>query len=574
MARLPEYQQTGRVTPDLPQLDFSSLRESIVTSRGLTSSLDRISQFAFEEAAKNTEKEAQQFSINNKLTLEQVQKAAKSGITAEDLIAASGGGQIWQNIVTKIQGEQLRTQLEMVGKQALMDLQTLVDTNQITNMNDVQTKQEAIVNGLRKSLSFAPDSVMRFDSTMGVVTSSLYKDAQNKLVKHYQLSQQAQGIQNLENSTKAYKALIRNEEVTEPSMILDIELALADQIETQSRDGGGEFALSQRTNFVKRMAEAKINLLTEIAISDEFAPNGYEAMKKIRNNDFGNKTVIYNSFDEDDKKKVRVAASDAWDSLENSRLKQEKKEKETADNAFRSKVIVQARGTGKQNVFDTAFLEGVLSYSEWKSANKPQSEEDTGANILELSFIENKILDGKITSFDQLPAGLKPKHKAKFNLLIRDQDEKNATRIQKGLAEIGDGSLFNSEKQSERLAKIQVVYDTIKDEVDANGNRKYITKADAAKAAGKEYNTSTAMVTAKLTQKAALNNVAKEISATEFNYDIPRSRTQLEQYAEKNVARSERKKWVANVLKYQSNKDITGLTVDKIEQLNIRADSQ
>lgn len=573
MARLPEYQQTGRLAANLPEFNFSALKETVRTSQSLISSLDRLSNFALQAAETDTETKAKQFSIDNKLTLEQVQEAAKSGIKPEDLVAASGGGAIWQQTVTKIQGEQLRTQLEVLGKQALMDLQTQVDTNQISNMAEVQAKQESIVNGLRKTLSFSPDAVSRFDTTMSSVTSSLYKDAQNKLVKNYQLAQQAQGIQNLENSTKAYKSLIRNEEVADPSMILDIELALADQIERQSMDGGAEFALAQRTNFVKRMAEAKISLLSEIALSDNFAKNRYEAMVKIRNDDFGNKTAIYNSFDEDDKKKVRVAASEAWTALEQSKLQQTKVEKETADNTFRNKVIVQARGTGKQNVFDAAFLEGALSYSEWKSANKPESEEDTGANILELSFIENKILDGKITSFDQLPAGLKPKHKAKFNLLIRDQDEKNATRIQKGLAEIGDGSLFNSEKQSERLAKIQVVYDTIKDEVDANGNRKYLTKADAAKAAGKEYNTSTAMVTAKLTQKAALNNVAKEISATEFNYDIPRSRTQLEQYAEKNVARSERKKWVTNVLKYQSNKDITGLTVDKIEQLNIRADN-
>lgn len=567
MARLPQYQETGRVAANLPQFDFSSLRESVRVSQSLTSSLDRVSQFAFEQTAKATEKAAEQFTINNKLTLEQVQEAAKSGIKPEDLIAASGGGQIWQNTVTKIQGEQLRTQLEMLGKQALMDLQTQVDINQITNMAEVQAKQEAIVNGLRKSLSFAPDSVARFDSTMGVVTSSLYKEAQSKLVQDYQLTQQSQGIQNLENSTKAYKALIKHEDITDPATIREIELALADELERQSMDGGSKFALEQRANFVKKIDEAKINLLSEIAISDEFAPNRYEAMKKIRNNDFGNKTAIYNAFDEEDKKKVRVAASEAWRALEDSRLSQEKEAKEIADKQFREKVILQARGSSPRNTVDQAFNDGVLSYSEWKSANKPESVD---SDPVTLSIIENKILDGKISSFDELPAGLTAKEKAKFNLLIRNQDEKNATKILKQGAEIADGSIFNTESQGKKLAKIQVVYEQLKDEVDANGNLKYPNKLEAAKAATLEHNSSNEIKAAKTAQRAAYNNVIKEISPTIFDYDIPRNREQLEEYAKKYVARSERKKWVNNVLKYQQSKKLTLLTADRVEQLTIQ----
>ena len=196
MADLPSYQSTGRVYSDLPQLDFANVRESFKQSQALSSQLDRLSTYAFKEMGKQTETQAAQFAVDNQLTIEQVREAAKSGIKPEDLIKASGGGEIWQATISKIQGEQLRSQLEVLGKQALLDLQTQVDTNQIADMSEVKAKQEAIVNGMRKTLSFAPDSVLRFDATMGSITSALYKEAQDKLVKDYKLGDHISIIKN------------------------------------------------------------------------------------------------------------------------------------------------------------------------------------------------------------------------------------------------------------------------------------------------------------------------------------------------------------------------------------------
>ena len=311
MADLPKYQQTGRVYADLPQFDFTNVREAFKASQSLTSALDRVTDFANKSAAKQAEAKAERFSIDNPLTLEQVQEAAKSGITPEDLVAASGGGQIWQDTVKKLQGEQLRTQLEVLGKQALLDLQTQVDTNQITNMNDVRAKQEAIVNGLRKTLNFSPDSVVRFDSTMGTVTSALYKEAQNKLVKDYQIQQQSQAVRNLDNSVRAYQAMLNHEEVKDPMMLREIELALADQYERQSADGGADFALKQKNEFLKRMQDEKFNHLTKLAADPRFAKDASEAITKLAKGNFkvdeaNDYSAIYASETPENQAKIRA----------------------------------------------------------------------------------------------------------------------------------------------------------------------------------------------------------------------------------------------------------------------------
>lgn len=286
MADLPSYQSTGRVYSDLPQLDFANVRESFKQSQTMSNQLDRLSTYAFTEMGKTTEKQAAQFAVDNQLTIEQVREAAKSGIKPEDLVKASGGGEIWQATISKIQGEQLRSQLEVLGKQALLDLQTQVDTNQIADMSEVKAKQEAIVNGMRKTLSFAPDSVLRFDATMGSITSALYKEAQDKLVKDYKLGEQSKSVVNLDNSLRAYQAMLRHQDIKDPAMLREIEYALADQFERQSAGGGKDFALAEKNKFMKSMQEEKFNHLTKLAASPSFAKDAGEAINKLSKGDF------------------------------------------------------------------------------------------------------------------------------------------------------------------------------------------------------------------------------------------------------------------------------------------------
>lgn len=312
MARLPQYQQTGRTTADLPQFNFESLRESIVTSRGLTNSLDRLSNFAFEQSAITTEKQAQQFSINNKLTLEQVQEAAKSGITAEDLVAASGGGQIWQDTVTKIQGEQLRVQLEMLGKQELMNLQTLVETGQITSMNDVQAKQESIVNGLRQSLSFAPDSVTRFDTTMGVAAAANFKANQDKLSKDYIAAQQLLSEKDERNTLKIFENQLNNGDITDFETLTKIIDANEQHVFLTGRPGGAEFSRKLAKDVREKSNELVINQLAKVALDKTFAKDAREALNKIKEGNFlledgRNYSDIYKNMSVENQAKIRDA---------------------------------------------------------------------------------------------------------------------------------------------------------------------------------------------------------------------------------------------------------------------------
>ena len=567
MADLPSYQSIGRVFSDLPQLDFANVRESFKQSQALSNQLDRLSTYAFNEMGKTTEKQAAQFAVDNQLTIEQVREAAKSGIKPEDLVKASGGGEIWQATISKIQGEQLRSQLEVLGKQALLDLQTQVDTNQIADMSEVKAKQEAIVNGMRKTLSFAPDSVIRFDATMGSVTSALYKQAQDKLVTDYKIGEQSKSKVNLDNSIRAYQAMLSHEDIKDPAMLREIEYALADQFERQSAGGGSDFALIQKDKFIKSMQSEKINFLTKVSTSNDFATDRYDAMVKIRNNDFGAKTEIYNSLDEEEKKKVRVAASEAWTSLEQSKSQKEKEDKDVASQSFRTNVILKTpRGkSGKLNDVDKAFLDNVLTYSEWKTANKP--DEDSG-DPLALSRLEGQISRGLITKVTQLPAGLPPKAKAKLNDLIQNQDSKDSLKIISIGANVPLDAFSYSDSQTKRKTEIEAIFRTVRNKVDANGNLLYPNQTDAADEAVKLYKKDSSVVNEERIQKSKLTQATKLVPLENFDYDVVMDATKLKKIAEDKITwmnRSERDNWVNAVIAYQKAQKATGLKASELQ---------
>ena len=403
MADLPSYQSTGRVYSDLPQLDFANVRESFKQSQTMSNQLDRLSSYAFTEMGKATETKAAQFAVDNQLTIDQVREASKSGIKPEDLIKASGGGEIWQATISKIQGEQLRSQLEVLGKQALLDLQTQVDTNQIVDMTEVKAKQEAIVNGMRKTLSFAPDSVLRFDATMGSVTSALYKEAQDKLVKDYKIGEQSKSLVNLDNSVRAYEAMLNYEGVQDPAMLREIEYALADQLERQSAGGGAEFALKKKDEFVKRMQETKLNFFATVATSPEYSENMVSAVKRINAGDFADKTDLYKSLSIEEQKKVRDLSIATWTDLYSATEKQQKLDKiqnKEKDDADVISMFQMKDGKTKINAAQDLYKRDVITLDTLKGIISPKDEGD--GDPLTKARAMSDVIFGNITSEKQL----------------------------------------------------------------------------------------------------------------------------------------------------------------------------
>ena len=218
MAELPRYQQTGRIFADVPQLDFASVRENINLSRSMGNALDRISAFAGKYSEQQVAKQAEQFAVENPITIEQLRIAKESGIDPNELIAATGGGAIWEETLRKFQGEQLRAQLEVFGQSALADIQSQVQTGQLNDINEIKSKFATAITGYEAPLNrINPESAVRFKQSMAATANAFYKEATKKLEQDYINDQQILSQQNFEVSVKAAKSMINA--INDPQML-------------------------------------------------------------------------------------------------------------------------------------------------------------------------------------------------------------------------------------------------------------------------------------------------------------------------------------------------------------------
>lgn len=308
MAELPKYQQTGRIFADVPQLDFANVRESFKRSQSIANSLDRLSEFAGKFAKVEVEKKAQQFNIDNPITVEQLREAQKTGITAEDLIQKQGGGLAWNEIARKIQSSQLRNQLEVEANTSALQIKSMVDTNQITDANEVKAKFMALQDGMSKQLFMLdPDEASRFQTSTGALIKNLQKESYDKLYDNYKLANQVKAGDYKVVALESIDAALRTE--NDPEKFIAQRSLIRQTYANLAKEGGADFAIAEVNKLDNEINQRQINYFEDYAIknsvkNNEGLPDIGETMKSISLNNLGEKSALWNSLPQDEKNKV------------------------------------------------------------------------------------------------------------------------------------------------------------------------------------------------------------------------------------------------------------------------------
>lgn len=479
MAELPQYQQTGRIFADVPQLDFANVRESFKRSQALGGALDRLSSFAAKAGEKFVEEEAQKYAVENPITIEDIRKAQESGITADDLIKASGGGTVWEETLRKYQGEQLRTQLEVQGNAALTNILAMVETGQLTDPNEIKQKLEAAVTGFERPLiQINPDSAIAFKKSMGTTAATFYKSAINKLEKDYINDQQVTSQFNVENNLKLAKELFKVE--TDPAKIEEARKLLFKRVYEQSRNGGTDFAQKQGETFLKEFEAAKINHFANVATSPEYAGDMLTAVKKMNSGDFGASTALFASLPEEDKKKVRDASVAAWNDLYAASKKQQELDKiqnKDINDADVMKMLKMKDGSkDKIALAEDLFKRDVITLDTLKSIVSPKDEGD--GDILAEANADRDIAYGRIKTereLKRLYPSLNGKQTKRLLMSLTDKEvsgAKQKIRVAAGAAasEMVPVTDFNT---AGRIQLITRLYEDYVQEQNPDGTYKY-----------------------------------------------------------------------------------------------------
>ena len=292
MAELPRYQQTGLLPGDIPRLDMANIKESVNLTRTISNNLDRLSDFAFKEAAEKAQREGMQYGAENMPGIEQVILAKEQGQDINSLFPKAGT--YFGDAARKVQGAQLRIQLESKGREDLARISAALDTNQI-DLKEAQLQIKSMTDGFGRTLSqLSPEDGLRFRASMATVANDTYKKAIEKTAQIYQ-----EGLKSNADGLLASTATLMKDSISleQDATLLNEKIGIERQrvFDISSATGDPKFVAEKMAEFETK----RLNAIVDHVSSSAFAKTPMEGIRRIQNKDFGNLTEVMKTVDMD-----------------------------------------------------------------------------------------------------------------------------------------------------------------------------------------------------------------------------------------------------------------------------------
>jgi hypothetical protein len=280
MATLPLYQQTGFLPADIPRLDRADVKETQAQLTTITSSLDRMSQFAFKKAEEQAEREGLQYGAENQPSADQVMAAVQGGKSPQELFAQPGT--TFGNAARKVQAGQLRNELEVKARNEFSRLSGMIEGGSF-NLQEVQTQIKAITDGYGRAISsISPEEGLKFRASAGSAGAPVYAKASDRAYKIY-----AEGVKaNADDLISQTPTIIADLIAVEKDPVLLGERILIERqrvfdIAAQTNDP--QFFAEKRADFDRALMGA----IVDYTATPAFAKNPVEGLRKMQAGDFG-----------------------------------------------------------------------------------------------------------------------------------------------------------------------------------------------------------------------------------------------------------------------------------------------
>lgn len=249
-------------------------------TQGISSALDRLSNFAFKEADERAEREGLRFGVENRPNAEQVMAALKAGKSPEELFAEPGT--TFGNAARKVQAAQLRNELEVKIRNEFANISGLVESGAF-DLTDVQGRIKAATDGYSRAISsVSPEEGLKFRASAGSAGAPVYAKAAERAYKIYGETQKANADDLISQTPTIIADLMRVEK--DPVVLAErigIERQRVFDIAAQTNDP--QFFNEKRADFDRALMGA----IVDYTISPEFAKNPVDGLRKIQDGDFG-----------------------------------------------------------------------------------------------------------------------------------------------------------------------------------------------------------------------------------------------------------------------------------------------
>ena len=267
MARLPQFQEQGLISANIPQLDFATggqqalAREQARYSESVTSALDKMSQFAFGKAKEE------------------------------------------QELRNKVVGIQLRSDLEGQVQNELNKLMVQVETGQLSDFDAIQDRVRAL-SGMAVGLAqVSPEQANGLMASINAGGKALLAKSSDILVKAYGAERDRQTDETIAAIQKNLETVYSVPDQLSPEDTKRYESASRAIVMSMAANNPTSMPEKQKAFESARVA-ARNTVLTNHFVSTEFAKSPSERLSKLRSGEVGIYKPLWDEMNESEKNKV------------------------------------------------------------------------------------------------------------------------------------------------------------------------------------------------------------------------------------------------------------------------------
>lgn len=300
-----KYQRQNIGLAPTTDITFTNLAESLKGSARLEAALDRISNMAFKEVVEEQQKRGMQAGLDNAPTLDELIKANESGITPADLFYSDTTE--FGKSARKVEAKLVRSEIEYTARKNFSAVKELINTGQITDIADLDSELNGIIEGNSKYLSG-----IDVEESIGLRSSLMTRGRE---IRQYGVGKIVEGQQKLweqeledfiQDTTRNWQDKIESMPIKDPSLFMSETMADATAIINKS----GALGATKQAKTIERVKALQQDTMMS-AITSYYGENSDfmkipgKYLNDIQRGIVGEYTDMYNALTKENKIKLK-----------------------------------------------------------------------------------------------------------------------------------------------------------------------------------------------------------------------------------------------------------------------------
>lgn len=486
MAELPRYRKAGVLLADVPRIDFAGQRSSAEFSGMLARNLDRMSQWAFGEAADRAKEEGLQYGAENPVTQKQLLDAITAGEDPSKLFQKKNT--IFGDAARLSQVAALTSEIEMTAQQQINMLKLGVERGEV-DLPKAQSEIQAILDGYGKSLvNVDPKASLKLRASLATNANAAYLSmTQSHFKRQDDLKKQAidqwidvtlpDQIRTIIEAGDTVDPTTGNKITVQQRIDATVRQTLLNNLNTITDP---VFARQAMVRYDKIVSDARVGALTKIAMDPAFSRdpvtgkfNPLGAVTRADAGDFGAYSSVFAAMPADEQLKVRTALRQASADRYTAEQRAEAEVKQRDQLEVNNLVVEYAGAQGDRQraivlrLREISTTSGAITGTAINTLVKAKRDGDgDGSMGLEITA-EQLVRRGGVSSVDELlrrVPGLKPKQVKRLADMMMDEGERRVRNEINMLSGIPDGLVQLTGDQQRRKLGLTREFEAIKAE--------------------------------------------------------------------------------------------------------------